>query len=103
MKIIKHILWVLFGVLVLLIIEYFIFTGGQVCDCVKKDRLQALSLRSDNVRIYSLLEVVSTRARQSDRKRSRSRFVDRILFLRTVGYIAYYFANGNGFAELSVL
>ena len=34
MKILKHILWVLFGVLVLLIIGYFIFTGGQVCDYV---------------------------------------------------------------------
>ena len=31
MKICKHILWVLLGVLLLFIVGYFIFTGGQVC------------------------------------------------------------------------
>lgn len=31
MKIFKHILWVTLGTLLLLIVAYFIFTGGQVC------------------------------------------------------------------------
>ena len=51
----------------------------------------------DNVGIYSRLDAVSARARQSGRECTRSWIINCVLFLRAVGYTACYPTNGDKF------